>query len=258
MPRGFPDFDPIYPEFIGLSSLHPVAYWGGACVALALLLLGCARLLVSGGSRRQIAGWIVLAPVVSFAVAKAGGSQLYPWYLLFALPGTVALAAIGADGLFARLPGSRRGALTAAAMAGLLAGYALLDQPMHHALRTRSLNPIREALEVTGRRLDPHAPQNEAQQVIAVYKGFYYYGGLLEVVRHSEDLREAMARSRETKMPLVVAYSSERRARRLRPGLMEFLDRENLFAPMATLHGVQRRYTYRVFRYAPQPGAHEN
>jgi hypothetical protein len=195
-----------------------------------------------------------LSGPLTIAFATWRGAWLYPWYVVFALPGAAALVALGVEPLAEAL-GTRPGRLAARALAlACVAGFGVLAWPVLSDLRTRPLQPNRESVLLTRPTLDPFAPEN-AKILTATFQGApSYYDPRIVFVRTPGRLRRLMARADESGLTLYVNYGRPKLARERYPKLVQFVERRDLFEPVATLVGADPRGVRHVLRYRGRAG----
>jgi hypothetical protein len=253
-PLGAPGANPAYPELADVAAAHPWAFAAAAAATALLVAAGAVRLLAAGRARALLVPALLLPAPLALAFAAARGYFLYPWYLIFALPAFAVLLALG---LAAALPreGSRRArALTAAGMLAYLAVFAWLTQPARHALRARSLQPLRESVRLMRPDPDPFSAENERILTAAFETHEEYYDPRSGRVDTAKDLRRWMRRADAEDRPFFVHYGGRKLARRRHPDVLALVEREDLFEPVATLRGFEPKYARYVLRYRGRAG----
>lgn len=207
--------------------------------------LGLVRLLCGGVARALTAVVFLLPPLLAVAVSLASGAYLFPQYLVFALPGLAAFAALGITWPAAWL-GPRWGAALAAVA---IAGYAAASQPARYQFETRPLQPFRQSVELTRPSLNPYDPANAHILTVSFNWPPEYYDPLVHKIRSVPQLLHWMDESDRTGYPLYVNLGQPQIARRNFPKLMAIVDDPKRFEKIAYLPAVLYRGSRGVWRY---------
>jgi hypothetical protein len=240
----------FYPELVDMALPHPIAFRVGLVATLALVAAGFLRLLAAGGVRGLLS-LVLLAPgPLTYWMAMARNDRVHEWYYLFALPGLVALFALGLGGLFSWVRGPRlRAALTATAMLVALGSYALWTALPRDALRSGSIQPVRESVLLTRGTLDPFAPGNERIITTSFKRGPTYYDPLLIRIDSMAEMRELMQRADRTGATLYVNLGKPEQAALAHPDLFALVDDPSAFEVVTTLYGFEPRGHRIIYRY---------
>lgn len=244
-PWGRPTLNENYFELSDLAASSPTLVWGFAAALLALLLLGLVRLLAARGPAAISAGALLLSPLLMVAAGTRGEAHVHPQYLTLALPGLALSVAVGLETL--TRPLGQRGA--AAALAVAIAAYVGFTATQRHELRTRSIQPFRESVELTRPTLDPLAPEN-ADIVTATFSfPATYYDPLGHRVPSAKHLKRMMREADAAGRTLFVNLGRPGLAARRQKELMALVRNPELFEDVAFLPGILSRGARQVFRY---------
>jgi uncharacterized membrane protein len=244
-PWGRPTLNEKYFELSDLAANSPALVWAFAAALLALLLVGLVRLLAARGPAAISAGALLLAPLLMVAAGTRGEAHVHPQYLTLALPGLALFVAVGLQTL--TRPLGLRGA--AATLAVAIVAYAAFTATQRHELRTRSIQPFRESVELTRPTLDPRAPEN-ADIVTATFSfPATYYDPLGERVPSAKRLRRMMREADAAGHTLFVNLGRPGLAARRQKELMALVRDPELFEEVAFLPGILSRGSRQVFRY---------
>jgi len=245
---------PEYVDLVERADAWPLLFPIWLLASLVAAGLGALRLARAGlGGRIALAVLGLPGPaLVAWAVSR--GTILNHWYLLFALPGLVALVAAGLS-LLARGPRVARTAGVATCCVWL-AAFALFTEPARSALRAGSLQPMRESVALTRADRDPNAEHNLRILTASIQREPSYYDPRVRLVRQPSELHELMASADAENVALFVNYGRPRLAARRVPELVSFVEREDLFEPVARLPGFEPRGVRLVYRY--RPGSWQN
>ncbi len=187
----------FYPELIDMALAHPTAFRVGLAATLSLVAAGFLRLLAAGGVRALLSLVLLVPGPLAYWIAMVREDRVHEWYFLFALPGLVALFALGLGWLFAWIRRPRLStALTAVTMVVVLGSYAVWTRLPREVLRSGSLQPLRESVLLTRGTLDPFAPENEGIITTSFKRGPTYYDPLLIEIETVAEMRKLMRRGR--------------------------------------------------------------
>ena len=201
------------------------------------------------------AGWVIAAVLILPAPLTLLGAALretriHEWYVIFALPSVAILAAVGADAVFTRVRPARVGAaLSAALLLALISGHVVLTQPVRHALRTRSIQPTREAVLLTRPHLDPFSEENLKILTVSWGRPPFYYDPNVHQIGSATQLLELMAEADRSGRPLYANLGRPHQAIKRFPDLKALVERDDLFEPVATLYGFEPRGHMEIYRY---------
>jgi len=236
---------------------HPQLRWVVESVGLSAKLLIAAFLFLAaaGWARlalRRPAGWIVasvwvLPPVLVYASARVSGTYLYEWYLIFALPGLLACAALGADLVALGLSKVWKPAGWTA-LALIVAVFGAVTFPARKALRERPLEYIREAAESArgGHPLfHPHAARFLVASA-AVDLETYEPGA--RKIESLADLDALISEARQSGRTLMVVRGNPWALGAQDPGLMKALSDPAAFEVVADFPGFDPTLNQRVLR----------
>ena len=245
--------DPHFPSLAALAEGSAARF--EICVALTLLLgaVGVARLLAAGGPRALLSGALLLPGPLVYVVTWLRHEAFFVWYLVFALPGLVALVALGATASIRRNAGLVGGAIGVAAPAAYLALFASLTAGPRAVLRSTPLVPEREAVLLARLTLDPMAPANQGIQTAFLSRPDYYYDPLGQPIRRIEDLEVSMAQADRRGAPLFVSCGGARQEKGPGAEVIRRLELRDLFEPVGSLYGSDRRGEFHVYRYLGSP-----
>ncbi len=239
-----------YAELGDVARAAPVFFRSAVAATGALCLLGAIRL-----ARRERAGAMLLAmvllpaPLLIWSV-ELRQSMIYERHVIFALPSLAILLGAGLESLFARLRSApARAAATTLVMLTCLGGYAWLSRDVLSALRSAPIQQIREAVLMTRPSLDPFAAENHEILTTGWQGIFGYYDPNFRQVSEREQLLALLEEADRSGRELYVNYARPWLVHRKFPELLEIVEREDLFEPLATLYGFEPRGMMRLYRY---------
>ncbi|MCX7869110.1 MAG: hypothetical protein N2322_04075, partial [Terrimicrobiaceae bacterium] len=150
------------PELKAFAMRNPSHFQAVLALAMLGLVLGSLRMLARGAISRTLLAVLLAPAVVTYLAAWKAGAFLYVWYLIYLLPGVVAVWAAGWDMLDAplrRWPAGRW--LAPAGFAAAMSVYLGLVSDSHFWLLTRSIQPIRESALLVRGTILPNHPGHE-------------------------------------------------------------------------------------------------
>jgi hypothetical protein len=237
---------PFAPELSGLPGLVV----GGLLAVSALGLgLGTLRWLRRGGVRvGLLAVWWLPAPI-TVALASLRDSYLHQWYVIFALPGLLACAALGIETLSEILQRRRGSPAGMAWLTAIIGAFAVLTLPVHRVEIDNPVTTQRPSVEVTRPSLDPTLPGNRRILTASFQDVPTYYDPRCTTLRSADELRGLMRQADEEGLPLYINSGRVFLTRHRLPEATALLERPDLFDPVAVFHGLIPRLTRRVYRY---------
>ncbi len=241
-----------YPELQWTAAAHPVLFPALVGLVVLLFLLGLARL---GVSRPRAASWlmlpILLLPgILVYAVSRSKGHYLYEWYVLFALPGLVALVALGLD-LIARLAGRLHHLAAPAVLLLGLGVFAATTQAPRSRLLATSLQPMRESVLLTRSLLDPYDPGQKEILTAGLNSFPAVYDVNVIAVDSPQKLIELASLADATGKPFFINYGNQIAAIVDSPKVVTLIEDDRYFEKTATLPGFDPSLTRFVRRYRP-------
>lgn len=241
------DYVEIYPWFLRHPGLGVLIL----LLAISCFALGTRRLLVRNSVSWILPVVLILPAALCFAVTKAGSGYLHEWYLIFALPGAVALAATGLDELIAAAQSRPARMAAVAAVALVLSGYAAWTAPQRNVLLTQSIQTDRESVLLTRPVLDP----NDARQKAILTATFFAPPGPYDprIIRFQNlnDLKELARRADREGKDLYINLGFLDTVRAEHPHKYEVLKNSELFEEVGFLQGLTPPLSRHVFKYRP-------
>jgi hypothetical protein len=233
-----------------MALAHPIAFRVGLAVTLSLVAAGFLRLLAAGGVRALLSLVLLLPGPLTYGMAMVRDDRVHEWYYLFALPGFVALFALGLGWAFAWVRHPRTSmALTVVAMVVVLGSYAAWTELPREVLRSGSLQPLRESVLLTRGTLDPFAPGNEKVITTSFERGPTYYDPLLIEIETMAEMRELIRRAERTGAALYVNLGKPGQAEKENPDLFALVENPSVFEVVTTLYGFEPRGHRIIYRY---------
>lgn len=241
----------IYPWAVN----HPGLFVLICLLAIGFFVAGIRRLIADGPVRGLMVLPMLLPAVGCFIQMRITSGHMYVWYIIYILPGVVALTALGLDELISGTR-TRPGKIAAiTAVVALLAGYAIWTAPQRNRLMAGPLQPNRESVLLTRPTLDPHDPRQDKIITSTFFGDPYPYDPRMVTFRtmpkFAELIRQADAENKELYVNLgyLVTVEGEHIHK------YEFLKNSGLFEDLGILRGYQSLQSRHVFRYKPGSAA---
>jgi hypothetical protein len=222
-------------------------------------LLWSAGLLIAAGALRlavrRPAGWFVAVTLLvpAFAVyvmARLNNNYLYEWYLIFALPGLCACAALAVDWPLSliRRPAWQR--LAAPALLGsALAAFVVFTQPARHWLLTRPLQPIKDVVLTIRPSLDFNDPRQAEIMTVSLGVHLTSYDPNVLSARDVATLTRLARQADAADKPLFLVTGNEHAVAVDYPELQKFIRDPRYFEPVAKLQGYDPTLTQSIWLY---------
>jgi hypothetical protein len=243
-----------YAELADVARASPAFFRAALAATVALCLLGAIRLALRAHAGALLLAVLLLPAPLLLLGAHLRQARIHEWYVIFALPSLAILLGAGLEGLFAWLRSPRAtAAATAAAMLVYLGGYAWLSQDVRSSLRSLPIQPEREAVLMTRPTLDPFAQENRDIITVSWQRVPLYYDPNVHEIFEREELLALLDEADRTGRQLYVNYGRAGIAHKEYPELVEMVEREDLFEPVARLYGFEPHGMMRVYRYRGRP-----
>jgi hypothetical protein len=243
-----------FAELADVARAAPVFFRTALGATGALCLLGAIRLTLHARAGASLLAVLLLPAPLLLLAAHLRDTMIHEWYVFYAVPSFAILLGAGLEGLFARLRSPRAvAAATAAVMLAYLGGYAWLSHGIRSSLRSVSIQPTREAVLLMRPTLDPFAEENRDILTVGWQRLPEYYDPNIREISSREELLMLLDEADRTGRQLYATYGRTNLARRRFPELIELVEREDLFEPVARLYGFEPRGMMRVYRYRGRP-----
>jgi uncharacterized membrane protein len=240
-----------YVELAPQFNAHPILLACLLAVLAVAMTTGIVRATRWWWPQGMIVVLTLLVPAATAAaVAKASNQWLFEWYLIYLLPGLIALVAIGIGGSgepSLRLP------WRIIAASGLLLMYAGFSEPIRRPICNRPFDPIKEVAMSMRGTLKPTAESGRERLTASFPNHLSYYDPHVQRLKTAADLHNAMQRAdSEHKALYVTAYHPWGVVFGC-PDLWRLFYESGLFIDFVVHHGMENVEDRVVARY--QPGA---
>jgi Dolichyl-phosphate-mannose-protein mannosyltransferase len=237
----------LYPQAVS----YPIAFQILVSATLIFLALGTRRLIMSGSVHRLVAFALLITAPLAYGISWACGNYLFEWYLLFLLPGVIALTAAGLDNVRQALS-RKSSALAFLIVIVFFAAYITLTTPQRRWLLHRPLQQIRESAQITRPVLDPFAKANQSVLTASFIGPPDPYDANIIIFRSVRELAAIIARADAEGKPLFINFGFLTTAQlRFRP-ILNLINDPALFEKVAELQGFDPVNDRFVYRYKPK------
>lgn len=244
-------YESPFRELMPWAMNHPGLFGGIVICAAGFLVLGIRSCFAAGAFPSLAATVFLLPAILVFATTKARGAFIFDWYLVFVLPGVVALIVLGACDLI-RSPSSRfLKSCLALVLIACIPAYGIWTQPAREELATNSLQPYREAVLATRPSLDPNAPGQENILTVAFHAGPLVYDPRLIKVKSPSELHDLIRRAENEKKDLFVNLAYLPSTAASQPANQRLVEKSGFFVEEVHLRGFNPTLSTQVFRYLP-------
>jgi hypothetical protein len=242
-----------YIELAPQAFEHPLLFASLLAIFTVAAAVGVVRTMRWTWPQGAIVAATLLFPAgLAAGFAKATNQWLFEWYLIYLLPGLVAMVAIGAggkgDGAF-NLPSRIIAAV------GVLLAYAGFSQPVRDRICGKPMDPIKEVVMSMRGTLTPTAESGRNRQTASFPNHLSYYDPHVQRVKTAADLQKVMRESDEQGKPLYVTAYHPWGVVFGSPDAWRLFYESGLFVDFVVHHGMDNAQDRVVARY--QPGAIE-
>jgi len=240
------------PELYAMRLAQPALYTVVLGLASLLGLVGLARWFSRGWLPAVVALIFFLPAGLAWLMAVRSETHLYVWYLIYVLPGLVAVLATGFDALSLPWRNHRWSALVPAlVLVAFLIGYLTLVQEAPRWLLTKSIQPLREAALVARGTIAPNYEGHEKVVTTAFLNPLFLYDPHRIVVEDAAELLALARRCDEEGRELYVHVGMPKEAAQKFPEIFRLLSSSEVFEVVAYLPGYDPTLDRLVARYLP-------
>lgn len=248
-------YDSPYRELFPWAADHPGLMVLISFLALAFFVLGGRRLAARGVTERVMILPLILPGILCYIQTRASGGHIYEWYIIFILPGVIALTALGMDEILA-VARTRTGRIAATGFViFLLGGYAAWTAPQRTLLRTQPLQANRESVELTRATLDPLDPAQKEVITATFFGEPFPYDPNMIFFRSMDEFETLIQRSDAEKKPLFINLGYLVTVEGEHFNKYRFLKESGLFEDLGLFRGLESLMSRHVFRYRPGTAA---
>ncbi len=228
---------------VALGNPEHAAWLGLALVAVFAVAFAVGT--VRSFLRLPPGGWLVIASVASVAVGLLhchfGGKLLFPWYLIFALPGVVAAIALGIDWICTATFGQSR--WRRLAVQGFLGAFILLTARQTSVIISHSREPNREVASAV-------LPGVETKELAGgFWTQAFNYEPRMRFLVTCEDVAALIEESFRENAALRIAFGHRPRALATIPDALAMVEDEKLFVLEKIYYGIEaEQFTHYVWR----------
>lgn len=181
---------------------------------------------------------------------KVANQWLFDWYLIYLLPGLIAVIAIGVCG---EPHGGFKLLWRIVVAVGVLVAYAGFSEPVRERICQRPLDPIKEVVLSMRGTLKPTTQSGSERLTVSFPNRLSYYDPHVQRAKSAEDLEEAMRRSDREGKPLIVTAYHPWGVVFGSPDLWRLFYESGLFVDFVVHYGMENAQDRVVACY--QPGA---
>ncbi|MEX1045560.1 MAG: glycosyltransferase family 39 protein [Chthoniobacterales bacterium] len=240
------------PELFAVATQHPALFQTLLLASLAMVILGAARLFSRGALPAAVTVTLVVPAALAYFAALRSGTFLYEWYLIYLLPGVIALLATGLDSTaqpFRRFAWS--GAVPALLLALFLGGYLFLTSEARTWLLGRPLQPMSESVLLTRETTLPNYPGHNRVITASFNTPAFLYDPHGVQAKSMEELRALIRQSKERGVPLYLNVGNPWAASYHHPEMYKLMTESGSFEVIAHLPGFDPTLDRIVARYKP-------
>ena len=239
--------DDYYPALANSASPWLLAMTMAALAACTLA--GAINFLRGGWLTAPIVIAVLVPPLLTFGFSSHRGHLIYPVYVIYALPGLIAFAAVGMTLLWRirNHPAVRVSGF--AFVFALVAAYAIATQPIRHWLRTNPLQPLRDSVEISSGADYWARPANALSASFCIPP--YLYDPQVRRLSSAGELITLMQRADREQRPLVLNIGMPWAAKAYSPQMWDIFNHGDLFENRRHLRGFDPGLDRIVAVYKP-------
>lgn len=235
-----------------LAREFPFLLKGIIVLAVGLLVIGTVRFARCGFVHACVGLAILATPVLTFLLSRAKGMLIYESYVIYALPGLIALVSVGILLLCRaclRFPGGR----ILAPLTGLacVAVYGLATQAARQGIVFRPLQQIRESVLACRPVLDYRDPRQKEILTASFCIPPYLYDAHMVRADSADELISLLFQADQTGKPLFLNIGMPWAAREYSPRMWAIFNDDRLFGDRREFLGFDAGLNRLVARYKP-------
>jgi hypothetical protein len=244
--------EPNVLELSRIFAAQPVQTIAVMVVAVLLFAAGVRVFLARGLPAAVVPVIVVLPPILCFWETAARGGYIYVWYLLFVLPGAIAMVAVGMEQLIGLFRSRTLRTLATAGCVLLLGGYTAWTAPQRDFLLRHSLQPNRESVLATRPTLDPLDPRQKGILTATFYGPPDPYDPNIIKFRSARELGDLVRRADAEGKPLFINLGYLTTVEGEHAIKYHLLKTSGMFEDVGIFSGFEPTMLSRhVFRYIP-------
>lgn len=243
------------PEMSALFTQHPIFFGGMLAMMAGLIVVGLMRFFSSGAAGTVMALVFIVPGPATYLFARLKDTYLFEWYVVFMVPGLMALCAVGLVTLLAPVFAKRRTVAVACAVI-LLAGFALATQAARHRLVTQPVQFTRDSVLKIRPTLNPHDPRNREILTVATLATPEIYDPNIRRVKSGAELVELLQEADRSGYPLFINQGYANILAAETPSLSALISQTEMFEKIAILPGIEPMFDREILRY--RPGSFQN
>jgi hypothetical protein len=227
-----------------------------AFLAVGLLAVGVRKFFTRSGPSMVVPVIFLIPPIFCYAETAARGGFIYDWYLLFFLPGAIALVAVGMQDVIDLARTALGNKIAVATCVLWISGYTAWTTPQREFLRSHSIQPNRESVLATRPTLDPHDPRQKNILTATFYGAPEPYDPNIIMFRNARELGDLVRRADAEGKPLFLNLGYLTTVEGEHPAKYELLKTSGLFEEVGLFSGFEpSMHSRHVFRYIPGSAA---
>ncbi len=243
------------PEMSVLLAQHPIFFGGFVVVMAALIVVGLVRCVSSGVAGTVMALVFILPGPATYLFARLKDTYLFEWYLVFMVPGLMALCALGLVTLLAPVYARRRTVAVVVALIGV-AGFALATQAARSRLISQPVQFTRDSVLKIRPTLNPHDPRNREILTVATLATPEIYDPNIRRVKSGAELVALLQEADKSGYPLFINQGYANILAAETPSLSALISQPEIFEKIAILPGIEPMFDREILRY--RPGSFKN
>ena len=241
-----------YPEIINNFGAFLWFYWAFLALVFIGLVLGVFRFVRFGPLGWGLIATIIIPPFLTFGFFQIKTQIIYESYIIYALPGMIALFAAGIMWPISKIAGGKvRGSVQWSLIALVAVVFAVVTQPTRAWLIKNPLQQIPESVIACRGTLDPSDSSNNHILTGSFCIPPYLYDPKMIRLDSAREFVELMKKADSENRPLYINIGMPWAARDYSPGMWSLLNHPNLFDPPVFFRGWDSGLDRMVVKYKP-------
>ncbi len=241
-----------YPEVVFTFGSDLWLHWLFMALVAVFLVAGVLRFSKVGPLGWAVVVTIFLPPVMTFLLFRIKTQIIYESYVIYALPGALAVVATGMVWLFEKLPlGKSHPRMVWGQIAVFVVAYASLTQPTRAWMMNNPLQQLPESVIACRGTLDPSDSSNDHILTGSFCIPPYLYDPKMIRLDSTQEFVEFLKKADSENRPLLINIGMPWAAREYSPGMWALLNDPKLFELPTVFRGWDPGLDRMVFKFRP-------
>ena len=238
------------PQTSEMLAQDPLLLGSFAAGLLVVIVAGVMRCFAAGSAGRVVALVLLVPGPATYLFARLKDTYLFEWYLVFMVPGLMAICALGIYALLAALASRHRMIAVGCAIL-LLGAFAISTHRARTRLITGPIQFTRDSVLAIRPTLNPHDPRNRGIVTVATLATPEIYDPNIRRVKSGAELIKLLQEADQSGSSLFINQGYSNVLASETPSLAALIARPEVFERIAVFPGIEPMFDREILRYRP-------